>query len=307
MPRVKAAVLGAGFIGLNFLRFAQKTGYELSVLDHKSPPPDLEGSMRWKKGHFENEADVEEAINRVDCVFHFISSTVPGDKVDIAEELRQNVFQTLQLMSLCMKQDVKKIVFLSSASVYGVQHALPIPETAPTNPISAHGIHKLTIEKYLQLHSFQNDIDCKIVRLSNPYGPGQDIFGRQGFIAILIGKLISGTPITIRGDGRDVRDYVYIDDVCTVLDRIAISDSRTSLLNVGSGIGYSLNEIVRLAREITGLEVPVEYSPGRAADIPESVLDVSRAKALFGTETAWSMREGFARTLESNGIRCPCV
>lgn len=303
----RAAVLGAGFIGMNFVRYALTHGYAVSVLDHKAMPAEFAGRLNWLQGDLAREADVACALEGTDTVFHFISSTVPGDQVDIASELQQNVFQTLQLLQLCVTHKVRRVVFISSASVYGVQKTLPIPETAATDPISAHGIHKLTIEKYLQLYRHQQGLDCKIVRLSNPYGPGQRITGRQGFIAIAVRRIFAGEPITIRGDGTDIRDFIYIDDVSEALYRVATTTSAETLFNVGSGFGYSLNEVVGQMRELTGLPIPVAYTESRFADIPKSVLDTSRSRFVLSLESQLPLRAGLARTLMFHGMPCPAA
>jgi len=303
----RAAVLGAGFIGMNFVRHALQRGYELSVLDHKPAPADLAGQLKWLQGDMAREADVAQALQGADTVFHFISSTVPGDQVDIAAELQQNVFQTLQLLNLCVKHEVRRVVFISSASVYGEQKVLPIAETAATDPISAHGIHKLTIEKYLQFYRHQYGLDCKIARVSNPYGPGQKITGRQGFIAIAIGRIVAGERIMIRGDGTDIRDFIYIDDVSEALHRVATTTSDETLFNVGSGFGYSLNDVVAQMRELTGLPLPVTYTESRFADIPQSVLDTSRSRFVLRIEPQLPLRAGLIKTLTFHGVACPAA
>ena len=102
---------------------------------------------------------------------------------------------------------------------------MPIAETAVTDPISSHGIQKLAIEKYLLLHRFHRGLDVRIARLSNPFGPGQRLYGRQGFVALTIGHLLKDEPILLRDGGRPVRDFLYIDDVTEALDRLASQDS----------------------------------------------------------------------------------
>ena len=300
----RATVLGAGFIGMNFVRYALRHGYALTVLDHKQAPDDLVGRVNWLQGDFALEVDTARALEGAEVVFHFISSTVPGDKVDITSELRQNVFQTLQLLNLCVAKQVQRVVFVSSASVYGVQKTLPILETAPTDPISAHGIHKLTIEKYLQLYRHQYGLDCKIARLSNPYGPGQSTTGRQGFIAIAIGRIVAGESVMIRGDGTDVRDFIYIDEVSEKLYRVANMDMTETIINVGSGFGYSLNDVVAQMRDLTGLPIPVFYRESRFADIPHSVLDTTLLRDAFCIEQQLPLRAGLAKTLMFHGIAC---
>lgn len=294
----KMAVLGAGFIGLNFVRYAVKAGHCLRVLDHKSCPDDLKEGVTWIRGDLGNPENLANVLTGVDTVFHFVSSTVPGDQVDLSLELKQNVFQTLQLLDMCVSLGVRRVVFTSSASVYGIQRILPIAESASTDPISAHGIHKLTIEKYLQLHKHQHNLDCKILRLSNPYGPGQDINGRQGFIAIAIGHIKAGQPIRIRGDGTDVRDFIFIDDVCQALVSAAITDSNAILFNIGSGVGTSLIDVVHALHELTAQPVEVEFAPSRFVDIPKSILGITHAQETLRLPSPQSLRQGLLQTLK---------
>jgi UDP-glucose 4-epimerase len=180
---------------------------------------------------------------------------------------------------------------------------MPISESAETNPISSHGIQKLTIEKYLLLYQFLYDIDIRIIRLSNPYGPGQSLSGRQGFIAIVIGHMIKNELVLLRESGRPIRDFIYIDDVSRALALAGIVENCPSILNIGSGKGYSLKRVVDLLKEITGnhiLTVPGEL---RKADIAESVLDISQAKRALDFEPQFSIYDGLVQTLRYHDVQ----
>lgn len=299
---LRAAILGAGFIGRNFVRHALGQGYVISVLDHNECPPEWQGQLDWHVGDLSREADVAAALHGVDTVFHFVSSTVPGDLVDESLELRQNVFQTLQLLHLCVDHSVRQVVFLSSASVYGPQPVLPIAETAGTDPISSHGIHKLAIEKYLQLFHHQHGLTIKIVRLSNPYGPGQRTLGRQGFVGLAIGRLLAGEAMQIHGDGTAIRDFIHIYDVCEALDVVARQPSVRHIFNVGSGEGRTLNDIIAMLGEISGIDMQVRYSASRFVDIPASVLDIFRIRDEFGWAPRTPLFMGLKQTLTMHGL-----
>ena len=301
--KAKTAILGAGFIGRNYILRALESGAILSVLDHKDCPREFEGRLTWIKGDFSDERVLRNLLRDVEVVFHFISSTVPGDVVDERLELAHNVIHTLQLLNLCVQEKVRRIVFISSASAYGLQAVLPISETAPTDPISSHGINKLTIEKYLQLFKHHYGLDCKIMRLSNPYGPGQNIMGRQGFIAIMIGKILAGEAVKIRGDGSIIRDYVYIDDVTDALSLLGNSNAKESVFNVGSGKGYTLNQIIMTVTKLIGAPIKAEFIDARFVDIPASILDISRGTRILGFNPATSLENGLAKTLAFHGLR----
>jgi UDP-glucose 4-epimerase len=304
--RHRAAVLGAGFIGLNLVRRLVGDYAEVAVLDHNDPPVDLLGRVHWVRGEFADPAAIEQVLAGAAVAFHLVSSTVPGDEhVEVSRELSDNIFATLRFLEVCERQEVPRVVFASSSSVYGLQAQVPIPETAVTDPISSHGIQKLAIEKYLLLHRFHRGLDVRIARLSNPFGPGQRLFGRQGFVAMTIGHLLRGEPILLRDEGRPVRDFLYIDDVIEALIRLASYQDAPSVLNIGSGVGHSLQEVVAMVEEV--IQRPITSIPGslRRADIPVSVLDVARAAAGIGFRSAISVREGLQRTLHYHGIATP--
>lgn len=301
----RIAVLGAGFIGGNLIRDSLERGYSVKVFDRNPCPANLQGQLSWTKGDLGDEARLRAVLDGCDIVFHLISSTVPGDIIDESGELKQNVFQTLQLLHLCVELKVGRLVFVSSSSVYGPQDILPISEDAPTDPISSHGIHKLAIEKYLQLYTYRHQLDCRIARLSNPFGPGQKTGGRQGLIGIVIGRMRADEPVVIHGDGTIVRDFIYIDDVIDGLQRLAVTDTGRDLFNIGSGTGHSLNDVIAAISRTAEKDIVTKYAESRFTDIQKSVLDVSRAQDELGFRLNHSFEYGLAKTLEYHGFDLP--
>jgi UDP-glucose 4-epimerase len=294
----RATVCGAGFIGRNLIEQLLREGLDISVLDHKACPAELLGRVRWFQGEFTDEALLREALAGADVAYHLVSSTVPGDdQVGVITELSDNIFATIRFIDSCIAIGVRRIVFVSSSSVYGLQEHTPIPETAATNPISSHGIHKLTIEKYLLLYRFDHDVDVRIIRLSNPFGPGQNLHGRQGFVAIAIGKIMAGEPILLRAGGAPIRDFIFIDDVSRALVLAAVVEGVPPVLNLGTGEGHSLVAVVRALEELLGRRLETANAPLRKADIPTSVLDVSLIARSVGFRPATPLREGLASTL----------
>lgn len=283
---------------MNLIGHLLDNGFDVCALDHKPCPPALEGRVTWLQGDFTDEALLREALSSADVAYHLVSSTVPGDdRIGVITELSDNIFATIRFIDICIALAVPRIVFISSSSVYGLQEHTPIAETAATNPISSHGIHKLTIEKYLLLYRFDHDIDVRIVRLSNPFGPGQNLHGRQGFVAIAIGKIIEGEPILLRAAGAPVRDFIFIDDVSRALVQVGVADRAPPLLNLGTGQGHSLAEVVRTLEEQLGRPLATTDGPLRKADIPTSVLDVSLIRRSLGVAPIISLRQGLELTL----------
>jgi UDP-glucose 4-epimerase len=305
-PPTRFAVCGAGFIGSNLIERLIAEGGTVSVLDHKPAPPSTDPRLTWVQGDFSSPADLRVALAGVDVAYHLVSTTVPGDDhVGLLQELSDNISATMRFLDVCAEQGVRRIVFASSSSVYGLQRTTPIPESAETTPISSHGIHKLTIEKYLLLHHFNTDADIRILRLSNPYGPGQSLMGRQGFVAIAIGKLLAGQPVLLRGEGSPIRDFVYISDVCDAMVAAAVAEKVPPVVNIGTGVGHSLAVILAEIEDLTDREFAMLDTPLRKADIPESVLDIRLAHRALGFSPRVGIREGLARTLAHHGVALP--
>lgn len=300
----RAAICGAGFIGRRLVEQLLADGLDVSVLDHNACPLELAQRVLWCQGDFTDEETLREALADADVAYHLVSSTVPGDdKVGLITELADNIFSTIRFIDSCIALGVPRIVFVSSSSVYGLQNHTPIPETATTNPISSHGIHKLTIEKYLLLYQFERDIDVRIIRLSNPFGPGQDLHGRQGFVAIAIGRILSGEPILLRAGGSPIRDFIYIDDVSRALVRAGVAERVPPVMNLGTGEAHSLGAVVQALEQLTGRHLLTTDGPLRKVDIPTSVLDVTLIRRSIGFEAATSMLDGLERTLAYWQIR----
>jgi UDP-glucose 4-epimerase len=300
---VRFAVCGAGFIGQNLIDRLLSGGDAVSVLDRKPAPQGVGERVHWVEGSFGSQDDLRRALAGSDVAFHLVSTTVPGDDhVTLLQELADNISATMRFLDVCGEMGVRRIVFASSSSVYGLQQDTPIAESAQTTPISSHGIHKLTLEKYLLLRQFEHGTDVRIVRLSNPYGPGQKLTGRQGFLAIAIGRLLSGQTLLMRGHGSPIRDFIYIGDVCDALIAAAVAETPPAVMNIGTGVGHSLAAAVAEIADLTGVDIATEDGQLRKADIPESVLDIRLARETLGFEPAISLREGLAQTLRYHGV-----
>lgn len=295
---LRIAILGAGFIGLNLVEAFLRKGYAVNVLDRGEKPDHLAHSgLYWLQGNVGDRGLVTELLSKSDIVFYLVSSTVPGDDVDVSQELFLNVSQLLQVLDLCELHRVKRFIFFSSSSVYGAQTVVPISESCVPLPISAHGVQKLTMEYYIGLFARRSDTDCKIVRLSNPFGPGQNIQGRQGFISIVIGHLKQASSVNIRGSGDDVRDYIYIDDVVDACQLLMTSESKQLVFNIGCGLGYSLNDVIGIFEQQLGYTVPVVHTECRESDIPVSVLDISKINSEFEFKPGVSFASGIKKFL----------
>ncbi len=212
-------------------------------------------------------------------------------------DVETNLISSLNLFEECIKQNIKRIVFISSGgTIYGNPLKLPVPENHPTNPTSSYGIIKLTIEKYLSLYKNLKGLDYKILRLSNPFGERQNPRTGQGLIAHLLYKIKNKQTIEIWGDGRVVRDYFYIKDGARAVYSSLKDESSESVFNISSGKGYSINQILEKFRKVLKLKFRVKYTAGRKFDVPKNILDNTRALKVLKWKPETDFNEALKKT-----------
>jgi UDP-glucose 4-epimerase len=182
--------------------------------------------------------------------------------------------------------------------VYGNVVSAPVDETTSPEPISSYGILKLTAEKYLQMYAELYDIPVRILRIANAYGPGQPWAKGQGIVARLMRCALTGESFPVFGTGTNVRDYVYIDDVAQVVAGLMASTDGHRVLNVGSGSGYTILEMVKLVEDQTGRPINVDFRETRSFDVRSIVLDVERLRETLPF-TPLDLPAGLARTWRS--------
>lgn len=274
---------GTGFIGKYLCKRLVEENYSLRILGRKNIK-DInniyDNKVEYVQMDFLSIDDFSNLLDGIDIVFHLISTTIPStSEGNCVFDISSNVISTLKLLNACVKMKVKKIVFLSSGgTVYGVVKQIPIKEEHPTNPICSYGIHKLTIEKYLYYYYMQHGLDYTILRLSNPYGALQDFNRNQGVIPIFINKIMKNEGINIWGDGKIIRDYIYIDDVIQGIISTINYNGKYKVFNIGSGKGMTLLEIVEGISKILNCKYSINYLEARKIDVPINILDVSRAE-----------------------------
>lgn len=295
---MKILVLGGnGFIGSHIVDKLSHNGHHVRVYDraperYRSPLPKVE----YVAGNFDDQLLLAESMEGVDIICHFISTTVPGtSNIDMKLDIETNLINTLNLLNIMHKKSMKKIVYLSSGgAIYGNPQIIPIPENHPLNPISSYGVVKLAIEKYLFMYQELYDFEPIILRPSNPFGPRQGHQGTQGLIGTLLGRVIRGEPIEVWGNGKVIRDYIYIDDFVE-LCIAAIEGQIKGVYNAGSGKGHSILDVISAVNEITGYDNEIIFKQGRVFDPGEIVLDITLAKRTFGWQQKTSLCEGILK------------
>lgn len=249
-------------------------------------------------GNFSIESDFEMITQNQDIVYHLISTTVPTtSNQQIAQELTENIAVTSKLLEACVKNGIKKVVFLSSGgTVYGKEKEMPLKENTATNPISSYGIQKITIEKLLYLYWYINGLDYRVIRLANPYGPYQRPNGVLGAVTTFTYKALIGEPITVYGDGSVVRDFIYIDDAVRGILNIANGEDEQKTFNLGCGKGTSIKEVINTIQESVKIDIDVQYVAGRKVDVQINVLDISLYESIYGKLDAISLVDGIQKT-----------
>lgn len=278
---------GGGFIGRALVEALMRRGARVTGFGRIGPLSNVPAEIPWIPGDFADRVALARAIQGNEIVFHLLGGSTPeSSNADPLSDLMAGAAATLALLEICRAEGTRKIVFASSGgTVYGIPQQVPIGENAATDPISAYGVNKLAVEKYLQLYRHLHGIDCAVLRVSNPFGPLQSPWRRQGLIANTIFKLLVGEPIEIWGDGSVVRDYVYIDDLVEAFVSASLYSGPHNVFNIGSGVGLSVKAVVEEVARVLGVgNIELTYKPSRPADVPINVLDITRAKA----ELSWS-------------------
>ncbi len=293
---------GAGFIGSHLAERLLDAGHVVRVfdlLDRGAVRGFPRGDVEWIRGNCFDAQDLRQAIDGCEAVFHLAWTTLPGSSnEDPAADVESNVLGTLRLLDAWRLVGPGKVVFVSSGgTVYGVPRTVPITEEHPTLPISSYGITKLAIEKYLELYRVLHGMNYCVLRVANPYGERQRVESGQGAVGAFLHRVHRGEPIEIWGDGSVVRDYVYVGDVAAALARALDYRGPRRIINVGSGVGRDLNEVVAAIERVIGRPVERRYLPGRKFDVPANVLDIGLARAELGWQPATAFEEGLSRTL----------
>ena len=299
-------VLGAaGFIGTNLTAGLKKNSTDSitlvdSRMDFFEPTKKMGfNNISYIESEFNASIDFEELTYGQDYIYHLVSTSIPTNSNQrIQHELTENVISTTKLVEACVKNNIKRLTFISSGgTVYGKEGVYPLSENAETNPINSYGLQKLTIEKMLYLYQLMYGFDYRVVRLSNPYGPHQRPNGILGVVTTFVYKALNGQKITVYGDGSVVRDFIYVDDAIRAIINVANSESDNKrIFNVGCGYGTSVNQVIETIKNTLKKELDIEYIASRPVDVPINYLDISRYEQTFGTLNPITLADGVIKT-----------
>ncbi|SEQ32291.1 UDP-glucose 4-epimerase [Devosia sp. YR412] len=292
---------GSGFIGRHFVAAAVDKGHSVTIVGRAPTITKGHGTaVDYRSGGIEALASDTDLLGRADRICHFATSVTPAtSNADPLADIETNLMGTVRLLEAMRHIGNRRILFLSSGgAVYGQPHYLPIDEAHPLNPVSSYGVVKSAIEQYLRMYEANHGFAATIIRLANPYGPGQDMIGQLGAVNTFIRLARTGQTATLWGDGSIVRDYIYISDVIALLLTATESDV-TGTFNCGSGVGTSLIELIDIVEKSTGHRLAKSFKPGRPFDPAEVVLDISNARKMFRWTPSTSLADGVVRTLSA--------
>ena len=279
---------GAGFIGSTLIRHITNRHNDVKVCVCEPSFANvsrLDGlDVQLYRSELSNFDFIESIIHKqkIDTIVHLVSTLIPGSGYeDYKKEIQYVAFPTFRLTQLCSELGLKFVYFSSGGTVYGNRKKpLPFKESDEREPISYYGLTKLMIENNILFEHRTQNLRYLIVRPSNPYGHGQALKGKQGIIAVAIGKILSGEAIEIWGDGSSVRDYIYIDDLADAFCKLLEREIENTIVNIGSGEGYSVNDILEKLKQVTYKPIKIEYKPARNADVSTMILSIDKIRSL---------------------------
>lgn len=283
MKRTILLTGGLGFIGSHICRLLSKKGYKFVVIDKCSADTkediiNLPGIKFYRKDIVKDDIEEIFKIEKPDYVIHLAAQiSVSFSEKNPYEDASINILGTIKLLELCKKYNIKKIIAASTAAVYGNSKYLPVDEEHPLEPFSYYGLSKLTMEKYIQL----SKVPYIIFRFSNVFGPGQKNNGETGVISIFSHAMENNEKIYINGTGKQVRDFIYIEDITNIFLKAIESNVQNETVNFSCNKGITINKLFEKMKEIYDFKLDPVYNPEKEGEIKSSILSNKKALKLF--------------------------
>jgi UDP-glucose 4-epimerase len=281
---------GAGFIGSNLIRFLDKEKYHVTVVEPEGAYIGRldELDVKLLYGSLDDVNFIKECVEQqeIQILVHLVSTLIPGSSYEeYKSEYINVIFPSIELMEFCAQKGVRFVYFSSGGTVYGNRNDVwPFTETDAMNPISYYGWSKQMMENSIQFMHRTVGLDYLILRPSNPFGHGQNLYGKQGLVAVAIGKLLKNEIIEVWGDGSSVRDYIYVDDLARIFAKLIEGNIHNTTLNIGSGRGYSVNDVLAFIKIVSGRDLKILYQNPRPVDVSNMVLDTTKLKEVISYE-----------------------
>lgn len=310
MSKTALVTGAAGFIASHLVELLLDQNYKVIGVDNlrTGNMDNLESPLQHKQFNFINQ-DIcgKDCIglhtvidDELDVVFHLAAiSSVKLSTENPVLVNRVNVSGTVNVLDLARACNAQRVVFTSSAAVYGDPEIIPTPENAPLNPLSPYAASKIAGEKYMTAFANSYDMDSTILRLFNIYGPRQAYSEYSGVVSIFINQAIRNEPITIDGDGKQTRSFVYVDDVAQALVLASLENAAAGeIINISGKTPISINSIAEEIKAVSKQEIAIERHPPRVGDIRDSLGTSDVAEKVLNFIPKVSFEEGIQRTYD---------
>jgi len=293
---------GFGRIGLALVRYLSNLGHQITIVSthinqQRQSLFALSPNIKCVETNCFDESPMDEIMSGHEVVIHLACNSIPSTSQENPyTDIQDNLIGTVRLFQTCQKVGVSQFIFPSSrGTIYGKVNKYPTDEMTLPMPIAFHGAMKLATENYLRVAEKQGNTKLIILRIANPYGlvyTGKP----QGVIDVFIVKLQQGENLSVWGDGHQIRDYLYVTDLLSAFNK-SIQMDMSATLNIGSGNGVSINQILTELSHHFDLEKRVIWLPKRGIDSEKSILDISRAFKLMNWSPETTLVEGITRSL----------
>ena len=300
---------GAGFIGSNLARGLLARGDEVRILDNFSTGnrANLDGlDVEIVEGELRSYERVHNAVRGVDLVYHLGAlGSVPRSVQDPLTSSAVNVEGTLNVLLAARDEGIRRVVFSSSASVYGSSRQMPTTEESPPDPVSPYGVAKLAAERYcVSFSRVYESFESVVLRYFNVFGPRQSPFSQYAAaVPLFITKIAAGEQIDVYGDGEQSRDFTYVANVVDATIRAGDAEGANGeIFNVAAGSPASVNTVAETIGAIVGKPVQRRELPRRPGDLRDSWADLSKSQRILGYEPSVDLETGLRRTVEALGF-----
>ena len=286
---------GAGFIGSHLTDDCVKQGYNVVVVDNLSSgiKENINPDAKFYHVDIRSEQLIDVmAKEKVDYVFHLAAQVDVQVSVDNPQlDTSVNVLGTFNVLEGCKRGHVKKVIFSSSAAVYGEPKYLPIDEKHPLEPTSLYGLNKKIGENYFPFYQREYGLDYVVLRYANVYGPRQRSDGEGGVVSIFINNFLNGKTVKIYGDGNQTRDFLYVDDVVSA-NLSALQYGCNRVVNVGTGIQTSINELYDYIGGHFNIHYKAAHYKEKPGDIRNNILSIKYVQSALNWKPKYSLAEG---------------
>jgi nucleoside-diphosphate-sugar epimerase len=300
---LKAVVTGgAGFIGSNIASALLDRGHDVVIVDDLSSGFRAnidQKCMTFIHASILDPSALDDAARGADVVFHLAASVGNNRSIDDPSmDIQVNAVGTVCVLEACRRNGIPKIVYSSSAGIFGELKQLPISEDHPLEPDSPYGASKLAGEKECLAFAKIFDLEAIALRYFNVYGPRQRFDAYGNVIPTFTFQLLRGERLMIFGDGGQTRDFINVGDVVQANLRAAEATGVSGAFNLGSGTRVSINDLVRLLGKVTGIEPDFAYGPTRPGDVRDSLADFSKASSGLGFAPTVDLEDGLRAYVE---------